>query len=160
MEKDAPSTSVAPELKALKVFGPPPLIRGEDPAAYQGLLARVTDAIKPRDIFEEIWSREIVDRAWEAWRFGRLKANLLATDAPYVVGPSIDSVMAQNLASVIEPFERMDRMGSAAARWDKTLRELEGRRSRLAPAPPQRSGPRDESEQVTVAETLAPPDVT
>ena len=47
------------------LFGRPPLLTGEDSAAYNDLLARVTGHLKPTDIFEEIWAREIVDLIWE-----------------------------------------------------------------------------------------------
>ena len=42
-------------------FGPAPLLDGEDPAAYDELLARVSGAVKPSDILEEIWVRDVVD---------------------------------------------------------------------------------------------------
>jgi hypothetical protein len=42
-------------------FGPPPLIEGEDSAAYDELLARVSTAVKPADILEDIWVRDFVD---------------------------------------------------------------------------------------------------
>ena len=62
-------------------FGPPPLLDGEDPAAYDDLLASVSGAVKPSDILEEIWVRDVVDLAWEARRLRRLKANLIAANA-------------------------------------------------------------------------------
>jgi hypothetical protein len=34
--------------------------------------------VKPKDILEEIWVREVVDLVWEALRLRRLKSNLLA----------------------------------------------------------------------------------
>ena len=39
----------------LEIFGPPPLLEGEDCKAYDTLLARVSGATKPKDIIEEIW---------------------------------------------------------------------------------------------------------
>ena len=47
-------------------FGPAPLLDGEDPAAYDELLARVSGGVKPSDILEEIWVRDVVDLVWEA----------------------------------------------------------------------------------------------
>src|SRR5262249_54402859 len=61
----------------LALFGPPPLLEGEDTAAYDELLARISGAVKPADIFEEIWVRDVVDLVWEAFRLRRLKANLM-----------------------------------------------------------------------------------
>jgi len=62
-------------------FGPPPLLDGEDPAAYDDLLARVSGAVKPSDILEEIWVRDVVDLTWEVQRLRQLKAKLLDLNA-------------------------------------------------------------------------------
>jgi hypothetical protein len=62
-------------------FGDAPLIRGEDPAAYQSLLTRVSAAVQPKDVFEEMWMRDVVDLAWEVFRWRRLKVNLLQAAA-------------------------------------------------------------------------------
>jgi hypothetical protein len=37
--------------------------------------------VKPVDIIEDIWVRDIVDLVWESFRLRRLKANLMATSA-------------------------------------------------------------------------------
>src|SRR5262244_3618565 len=65
----------------LALFGPPPLLEGEDTAAYDELLVRISGAVKPADILEEIWVRDIVDLVWEAFRLRRLKANLITAVA-------------------------------------------------------------------------------
>lgn len=57
-----------------------PLIEGEDPAAYDELLARVSGAVKPSDILEEIWVHDVVDLVWEALRLHRLKTDLIAAN--------------------------------------------------------------------------------
>ena len=55
--------------------------RGQDLAAYDELLARVSGAVKPSDVLEEIWVRDVVDLVWEALRLRRLKADLIAANA-------------------------------------------------------------------------------
>ncbi len=35
------------------LFGPPPLLEGDDPAAYNELLARISGTVKPADVLEE-----------------------------------------------------------------------------------------------------------
>jgi hypothetical protein len=62
----------------LRFAGPVRLINGEDSAAYDTLLARFTDTLKPVDVVEEAWVRDVVDLVWEALRLRRLKASLLA----------------------------------------------------------------------------------
>jgi hypothetical protein len=59
------------------IFGPPPLLNGEDPRAYDKLLAEVSSYVKPADILEEIWVREVVDLVWEVFRMRRLKVSLM-----------------------------------------------------------------------------------
>ena len=65
----------------LALFGPPPLLQGEDTAVYNEFLIRISGAVKPADILEEIWVRDVVDLVWEAFRLRRLKANLMTAVA-------------------------------------------------------------------------------
>ena len=60
------------------LFGPRPLIAGEDAAAYDALLARATREVAPADILEQMWVRDVVDLFWDALRLRRLKAKLIA----------------------------------------------------------------------------------
>ena len=45
------------------------------------LLDRVSTAVQPNDILEDIWVREVVDLVWEIFRLRRLKWTLLAATA-------------------------------------------------------------------------------
>src|SRR5271165_3312444 len=65
----------------LPFLGSAPLIAGENAASYEELLARMTATLKPADILEEIWVRDIVDLVWDAFRLRRLKAHLLTASA-------------------------------------------------------------------------------
>jgi hypothetical protein len=85
------SSAPAPT-RRLALFGPPPLIEGEDPAAYDDLLTRISGALKPADILEDIWVRDVVDLTWEVLRLRRLKANLMAATA------------YQGLRTILEPL--------------------------------------------------------
>jgi hypothetical protein len=64
------------------LFGPPALVAGEDAAVYDELLARVRKDVKPADILEEFWVRDVVDLVWEVLRLRRLKAKVLARATP------------------------------------------------------------------------------
>jgi hypothetical protein len=66
-----------PLLSDESLFGPPPLIYGEDPAAYYELLSRVGSAIDPKDIFESFWARDVADHFWEILRMRRSRAHHL-----------------------------------------------------------------------------------
>jgi hypothetical protein len=104
----------------LALFGPPPLLEGEDTAAYDELLVRISGAVKPTDIFEEIWIRDIVDLVWEAFRLRRLKANLMTAVAhkglTVILEPLIGWTDAHHLAEAWAARER-----SAIEQVDKLL---------------------------------------
>src|SRR5258708_20158162 len=70
-------------------FGPAPLIEGEDAGAYDELLVRISTAVRPADIFEEIWVRDIADLVWEAFRLRRLKACLMTAGARSALAPRL-----------------------------------------------------------------------
>src|SRR5215472_11211721 len=108
-------------------FGPPPLLEGEDSEAYGDLLARVSAAIRPNDILEEIWLRDFLDLAWETLRWRRLKAAVVdGAVAKRLIGSCVEGAYARPLAFRLEEVERLDRMiASAEARRNAVLREIE-----------------------------------
>ena len=53
----------------------------EDHAAYDDLLTRISAALQPGDILEDIWVRDVVDMVWDALRLRRLKTQLLTASA-------------------------------------------------------------------------------
>ena len=61
----------------LKLFGPPLLIYGENPRAYNDLLKQVTDAVKPKDFFEKNWVQDYVYLTWDIFRWRRAKSDLI-----------------------------------------------------------------------------------
>ena len=69
--------SVPGRAQRLALFGPPPLIEGEDAAAYDQLLARICAAVKPVDIIDEIFIADVVPSEWEVLRLRRLKWSLI-----------------------------------------------------------------------------------
>jgi hypothetical protein len=103
-----PSTSANAPLappSAMPFLTPPPLIEGEDAAAYDDLLARISGTLKPADILEEIWVRDVVDLVWDAFRLRRLKAHLLIAAAH------------EGMAKLIGPLLDWDFTDQIARRW-------------------------------------------
>jgi biotin carboxyl carrier protein len=104
------SASLPQQAGRLALFGPPPLLEGEDTAAYDDLLVRISGAVKPADIFEEIWVRDIVDLVWEAFRLRRFKANLMTAVAHValedILEPLMDWTEAHDLAEAWAARER------------------------------------------------------
>jgi len=60
-----------------RFLGPSPLLEGEDPAAYAGLLEEVRQQTDPKDVIEHIYVRDIVDLTWELMRARKIKVALL-----------------------------------------------------------------------------------
>ena len=72
-------TSIRPYASnAVSIFGPAPILEGEDEHAYNELLKHVSGSVKPTNIIEEIWTREIADHRWEIFRWRRLKTARLS----------------------------------------------------------------------------------
>ena len=69
------STSKAVSRHSL--FGPPPILDGEDAAAYDELFGRVCAAIKPVDVIDEMLANDVVCLQWEILRLRRLKTSLI-----------------------------------------------------------------------------------
>jgi hypothetical protein len=59
------------------LFGPPPILAGEDEAAYDALIGRVYAAVKPVDVIDEMLIEDLVASEWEFLRWSRLKLSLV-----------------------------------------------------------------------------------
>jgi hypothetical protein len=104
-KRPAKSSNPSERGRQLALFGPPPLIEGEDTLAYDELLTQISTAVKPADILEDIWVRDIVDLVWEALRLRRLKSNLMMAAAVH------------GLAELLEPFMGEDDAIELARDW-------------------------------------------
>jgi hypothetical protein len=62
----------------ISFLSPPALLAGEDRRAYDDLHLRVFGAVMPSDLFEELWSHDIIDRTWQVLRWRRLQVALIA----------------------------------------------------------------------------------
>ena len=86
----------------LMLFGPPPLFDGEDPEIYDQLLTQVSTTVMPKDIFEDIWVRDVVDLTLEVFRLRRLTANLIKVNAykglSKTLAPLVGRSQAETLA--------------------------------------------------------------
>jgi len=109
----------AAEPARLSCFGPAPLFEGEDSAGYDELLARVSGAIKPSDIIEEIWIRDIVALTWEALRLRRVRAALLTAKRHVGVKQLLRPLYGTEVYDLSEQWAR--REGEAVAAVDRHL---------------------------------------
>ena len=70
-------------------IAPIPLLPGELEAEYVTHLRRIVVAANPRDIIEEILTRDVIDLTWEILRLRRMKVGLLKAS----MGSGIKKVM-------------------------------------------------------------------
>lgn len=71
---DGAPTLVSSQTDMKALLGPPPLLDGENVGAYDALCDRIRSEIAPRDVFEEIWARDLVDNLWLTLRLRRPKS--------------------------------------------------------------------------------------
>src|SRR5271154_1167887 len=91
MKKNPQSKSKA--IRRTNLFGPPPILEGENSKGYYEMLDRVSSAVAPADFIEEIWVRDLVDVIWSMLRWRRILAAILAEE----VGEKVN-IKASSLA--------------------------------------------------------------
>jgi hypothetical protein len=84
----------SPDAQAL--LGPAPMLHGEDDHAYAELLRRVQADVRPKDILEEFWVRDVVDLLWEILRLRRMKASIVTIAMHDALGEILAPVVNRN----------------------------------------------------------------
>jgi hypothetical protein len=56
------------------LFDDPPVLSTENSSQYRSLLDQIAKCVKPKDVIEWLWVRDIVDLSWEIQRLRRFKA--------------------------------------------------------------------------------------
>jgi hypothetical protein len=70
MPKDLETTSPAKTLAKLnKLFGPAPVLSSEDLKAYDTIMTRFIECLKPRDFIEEMFVKDLTDSTWDIMRY-------------------------------------------------------------------------------------------
>jgi hypothetical protein len=124
--------SVPGRAQLLVVFGPPPLLEGEDAAAYDQLLARIWAAVKPVDIIDEIFIDDVASLEWEVLRLRRLKWTLIrALALEMLKGFLLEQLdydlysehFADDLAEILQDNLPKDKADSAQTMADECARD-------------------------------------
>src|SRR5262245_17608473 len=84
-------------LRRDRLFGRPPLLEGEDPAAYDELFDGIHAAVKPVDIVDEMLVADVVALEWQAVRWRRLKSTLLRMGQSEALAGFLDEKMRYHL---------------------------------------------------------------
>jgi hypothetical protein len=145
----------------ISLFGPPPLIEGEDAAAYDDLHTRVSSAVKPTDFIEEMFVRDIVDITWAIFRYRRLQSAFLSDEVSREVSREVsfldelleatpeeelreilitnksnidvNKIQATVIVRRLDTIERIEHLiAIGEGRRNTTLREIERHRAALA----------------------------
>src|SRR4029453_16115799 len=119
------TASKSEEVLAIEsVFGPPPILPGEATSAYEALLARVSADVKPADIIEKIWVRDIVDLTWEIWRWRKIKMTLVAETVPEMLSKRLKAFVhetpeyeEEEKAESIDEYRASELSKEFADRW-------------------------------------------
>jgi hypothetical protein len=114
------------------LLGAPPLIPFDDPAAYDRLLAAVTQAIKPMDFLEMIWARDVTDLQWEITRCRRIRAKIIEGGVESEITGDDETRLTSSVTFNIQLIERLDRMiASMEARRNAACHEADRHRANL-----------------------------
>jgi hypothetical protein len=124
-----------------ELLGTAPLHEGEDPQQYQALLSEIARTVKPADVMEWLWVKDIVDLTWDILRYRWLKMSWiqrnklgspnLSTNRYFAGGMSEFDATTSAFAS-LNLIEQMQ--ASAELRRNNALNEIEARRASLGQA--------------------------
>ena len=112
---DLPTPAATSLSAALTHLAPAPLLPGDDTAAYDTLLAGVAATVRPADLIEEAWVRDVVDLIWEALRLRRLKAALLTACADDGLAHLLRSINVQGYTPELARRWAARELGAVAA---------------------------------------------
>jgi len=77
-----PRKKSKPKTARALAFGPAPVLAEEDHKAYDDLLMQVSSYVKPTNIIEDMWVRDVVDLTWDILRCRRSKKNVIEAAIP------------------------------------------------------------------------------
>ena len=78
------------------MFGPPPLLPGEDAAVYDAFCAGICAAVNPIDMVEEILVNDVASLEWEVLRWRRWKLSLIEARGLAALEDFLSSELADN----------------------------------------------------------------
>lgn len=79
------TAEVAPIPRLDILLGPAPLLEGEDEEAYRAFCDEVRSHVAPRDIIEEIYTRDAIDLTWDLTRLKRIRTGILQKGQTYAL---------------------------------------------------------------------------
>ena len=99
------ASSSLDSLAATELVGPSPVMRGEDERGFEELLRRVSAALQPADVVEEMYIYDIVVLIWDVCRLRRIKAH------------ELNHIAARQIRELIKPFV-VGNVGEVCRQWE------------------------------------------
>jgi hypothetical protein len=132
---------IAPVPEEIKeLWGSPPILRSENVETYYRLAAHFARTVKPHDIIEWFWLKDILDLTYNVCRLHRFKADIIECKhcemAPFRPRGECSGERSEEAQVFLEnstDFERIERMlAMLEVRRNKIISDIEGRRIDLA----------------------------
>ncbi len=116
-----PVSPVLPE-DIRTLLGKRPIVTGEEPERYDDLLARIGNAIKPKNAIEWLWVKDVTDFTWEIQRYRRFKTALLDTIRNKVLVDTLAPICSNLAPSNWRPHDYARELARAWATSDPEAR--------------------------------------
>ena len=108
MKKNSKPQSNSKTIRRTELFGPPPILEGENSKAYDEMLDRGSSAVGPADFIEEIWVHDVVDVIWSMLRWRRILSAHLTDQVWDQVNDKATSIAESQVAELTEGPEKSE----------------------------------------------------
>jgi hypothetical protein len=107
------------------IFSNPPIMLGEDPAAFEELKELVLAEVQPKTMQEVLLARDITVKTWESLRFPLLKSGMVDAQVPHIIVSESRSVLLELLLLDVRQHLSRIRAGDPVAKkeFEKLLQE-------------------------------------
>jgi hypothetical protein len=110
------------------LLGKPAMLANEDPSDYDALLDALASEVKPRDLIERLWVKDIADLTWEILRYRRIKAARINGQFKTVLTPRLKPALECDLKAARPGSSWMGKLEAAR----ETLALAQDEANRLA----------------------------
>jgi hypothetical protein len=111
-----------------QILGKPPLIRGEDPQAYDQLFSQIVVECQPQAMSDWFRAKDVTDAAWEALRLRRMTASVVDLGIRQVGKKLLQPLMSKNAGEEVAAVgKRTDELLAAyISGREEAVQQIEG----------------------------------
>ena len=95
------------------LFADRPLLPGENDEQYDALLCSIVEQVKPADVIEAIWVKDVVDLIWEVRRLRRWRGQILVQARL----KAVENLILPSFRDPVADFSQVISTDSLAAGW-------------------------------------------